>query len=90
MIPTAPLLTALGETVSITPSGGAAVSATAIVHNMPVLGMEGDRQWHDLYIEMPASPAYAVGDAVSVRGQSRSITRVMSGSDRGWLRYQVG
>ena len=69
MVPTKPLLDALGEAIRVTPDGRPPVDATAIVARSPVLDADGQYQWGDLILDMPAAPAYAVGDAIRVRGR---------------------
>ena len=90
LVDTGPLLTAFGEDVTITPDGGEAVTAKGIVSTHRSYGPAGDFEFELISVSLPASPAYAVRDAMVVRGQAMVVTAVDPGDDAGWTRYFVG
>ena len=91
MVPTAPLLSALGEAIVVTPAAtGIAQTVRGIVGRTAAYTAYGDEQYYQDWIDLPASPAFATGDAVVYRGRTATITAVGAGSDPGWLRYGLG
>ena len=91
MVPTAPLIAALGEDVTITPaSTGVAVTHRGIIGRTIAYSQYGDEQYYADYVDLPAATGFVNGDQVSYRGLTAQITSVQRGSDSGWLRYILG
>ena len=90
MVPTAPLLAALGEAISLTPKGGVATPLRGIVGRSAAYSPEGDEQYYADWVDLPAAPAFGLGDAVQYRNRTAVITAIGQGSDPGRVRYMLG
>ena len=95
MVPTAPLIAALGEEIVVTPHTpegsppAEAQTVRGIVGRAPMLiNEERDVQVNLVTIDLPATPEFRRGAAVRLRGRDLMIFRILQGDDPGWTRYE--